>query len=107
NVLSSIYERDYVTVPKAPDERDQYKTAAELAAAIARLEKDMRAAAANLEFEKAAALRDRLKRLRSPDPAVGGADGGVSGRVWGSGSRTRCSRCRSTCGSSGRSGARW
>jgi excinuclease ABC subunit B len=76
NVLSSVYERDYVTVPKAPDERDQYKTAGALAAAIGGLEREMRAAAANLEFERAASLRDRLKRLRSPDPA--GVDGGVS-----------------------------
>jgi excinuclease UvrABC helicase subunit UvrB len=27
----------------------------------------MREAAANLEFERAAAVRDRLRRLRSPD----------------------------------------
>jgi len=27
----------------------------------------MRAAAANLEFEKAAQIRDRLRRLRNPD----------------------------------------
>jgi excinuclease ABC subunit B len=76
SVLSSVYERDYVTVPKAPDERDQYKTAAALAAGIAGLEREMRAAAANLEFEKAASLRDRLKRLRSPDAtAVPSGDG--------------------------------
>ena len=68
SVLSSVYERDYVTVPTVPDERDQYRTAAELAAAIANLEREMREAAANLEFERAAALRDRLRRLRSPDP---------------------------------------
>ena len=68
SVLSSVYERDYVTVPTVPDERDQYRTAAELAAAIANLEREMREAAANLEFERAAGLRDRLRRLRSPDP---------------------------------------
>jgi excinuclease ABC subunit B len=67
NVLSSVYERDYLTVPKAPDERDQYRTPAELDAAIRQLEVDMRAAAANLEFERAASLRDRLRRLRNPD----------------------------------------
>jgi excinuclease ABC subunit B len=75
-VLSSIYERDYVTVPKAPDERDQFKTRAELDAFIVGLEREMRAAAANLEFERAAALRDRLRRLRNPDlaaPADSGA----------------------------------
>jgi excinuclease ABC subunit B len=31
---------------------------------IKRLEKDMRTAAVNLEFEKAAALRDEIKRLQ-------------------------------------------
>src|SRR5690606_11509979 len=70
SVLSSVYERDYVTVPTVPDERDQYRTAAALAAAITALEKEMREAAANLEFERAASLRDRLRRLRSPDPDV-------------------------------------
>jgi excinuclease ABC subunit B len=66
DVLGSVYERDYVTVPVARDERDQFKTQAELDAFISSLEKDMRAAAANLEFERAAGLRDRLKRLRAP-----------------------------------------
>jgi excinuclease ABC subunit B len=70
DVLSSVYERDYVTVPKAPDERDRYRSQAELHAAIATLEQEMRRAAADLEFEKAAALRDRLRRLRSPDQAA-------------------------------------
>jgi excinuclease ABC subunit B len=67
DVLSSVYERDYVTVPKAPDEREQYRTPADLEAAVRALEADMRAAAANLEFERAAAIRDRLRRLRNPD----------------------------------------
>ena len=67
SVLASVYERDYVTVPVAPDERDQFQTQAELEAHRGELESEMRAAAANLEFERAAALRDRLKRLRSPD----------------------------------------
>jgi excinuclease ABC subunit B len=67
DVLSSVYERDYVTIPKAPDERDQFRTQAELDAFIAGLERDMREAAGNLEFERAAAIRDRLRRLRNPD----------------------------------------
>jgi excinuclease ABC subunit B len=70
DVLSSIYERDYVTVPKAADERDRFKTRAELEAHIVTLEKEMRAAAANLAFEQAAAIRDRLRKLRSPDAAA-------------------------------------
>ena len=66
DVLASVYERDYVTVASTPSERDAFKSQAELDAFIAGLEKEMRAAAANLEFEKAASLRDRLRRLRSP-----------------------------------------
>jgi excinuclease ABC subunit B len=41
-----------------------------LKAVIARLEKDMREAAANLEFETAARLRDEIKRLQSVELAV-------------------------------------
>ncbi len=67
DVLSSVYERDYVTVPTAPDERDTFRTRAERDAFIADLEREMRDAAANLEFERAAAIRDRLRRLRNPD----------------------------------------
>ncbi len=70
-VLGSVYERDYLTVPVVPDERDRFKTQGELEVHLANLEKDMRGAAANLEFERAAALRDRLKRLRSPAMAAG------------------------------------
>jgi excinuclease ABC subunit B len=69
DVLSSVYERDYVTVPVVAEGREQYRTQAELDAAIAALERDMRAAAANLEFERAAGFRDKLRRLRHPDPA--------------------------------------
>jgi excinuclease ABC subunit B len=67
NVLSSVYERDYMTIPKAPDPRDAFHSQAELAAHIVQQEREMREAAANLEFEKAAAIRDRLRLLKSPD----------------------------------------
>ena len=63
-VLTSIYERDYVTVP-ASDEREMFRTHAELEAHVSELQMQMKSAAANLEFEKAAALRDRIKQLRS------------------------------------------
>jgi excinuclease ABC subunit B len=66
DVLTSVYERDYVTIPAQPSERDRFKSQAELDAFIAALDKDMRAAAANLEFERAAEIRDRVRRLRSP-----------------------------------------
>ena len=74
DVLSSVYERDYLTVPKADDERSRFRSQAELAAHLAHLEHEMREAAANLEFERAASIRDRVRRLRNPD-LVASADG--------------------------------
>jgi excinuclease ABC subunit B len=70
DAMSSVYERDYMT--PAPDPRDAFRTQAELDAEIARLEKDMKAAAANLDFERAAGVRDRLKALRSRDIGLTG-----------------------------------
>ena len=62
DVLSSIYERDYVTVAT---DSDEFRTHGELEAHVTTLQVQMKAAAANLEFEKAATLRDRIKQLRS------------------------------------------
>ena len=70
-VMSSVYERDYVTVAK--DERDTFRTQAELDAHVADLRTQMKASAANLEFEKAAALRDRIKQLRGRDLGLVGS----------------------------------
>jgi excinuclease ABC subunit B len=76
DVLTSVYERDYVTVPVARDERDAFKSQAELEAFVTGLEREMREAAGNLEFEKAAGLRDRIKRLRNPVLSGGPVGGG-------------------------------
>src|SRR5512138_2336099 len=64
DVLSSVYERDYGT-PAPKDTREPFRTQAELDAEIARLEREMKAAAANLDFERAASVRDTLKTLRT------------------------------------------
>ena len=72
-VLSSVYERDYVTISAVKDEREVFRTQAELDEHLAALEADMRAAAANLEFEKAAVLRDRVRSLRKQDLGLAGA----------------------------------
>jgi excinuclease ABC subunit B len=72
-VMSSVYERDYVTVPREREEQPEYRTMAELQSLIARLDREMKAAAANLEFEKAASLRDRVKKLRTRELAQEGA----------------------------------
>jgi excinuclease ABC subunit B len=72
--MGGVEEHDYLTVPKTPDPRAAFRSEAELAAHVARVEADMRAAAANLEFEKAAALRDQLRTLRQPGLALAGVE---------------------------------
>ena len=66
-VMSSVYERDYSTPVPAGDGLERFRTQAELDTHIASLQQDMRAAAANLDFEKAASIRDDIKRLRNPE----------------------------------------
>ena len=63
-VLSSVYERDYLTVVDQSEEEESFRTQEELDARIKELQDQMRHAAANLEFEFAAQLRDSLKKLR-------------------------------------------
>ncbi|MBM3750678.1 MAG: excinuclease ABC subunit UvrB [Acidimicrobiia bacterium] len=72
-VLSSVYERDYLTMPAA-DRRETFRTRADLDRRIAELEQGMRAAATNLEFERAAGLRDELRKLRDPGRVLVGGD---------------------------------
>ena len=59
----SIWESDYVTVPKSEDNAEPSVPAHELPGLIKALRKDMKAAANNLEFEEAGALRDRINEL--------------------------------------------
>ncbi len=66
DVLSSVYERDYVTVPVVREAEEEFATQAELDAHLRSLEADIRTAAATLEFERAAALRDKIRALQSP-----------------------------------------
>jgi excinuclease ABC subunit B len=75
DVLGSVYERDYSTpAPAAAGESP--RTQAELEAEIARLQEAMRAAAADLDFERAATLRDTLKALRNRDLGLSGLAAG-------------------------------
>ena len=71
-VFSSVYERDYST-PALRDAKEPFRTQAELDAEIARLEHEMKSAAANLDFERAASLRDMLKTLRSRELGLTGS----------------------------------
>ncbi len=63
DVLASIYERDYYTVPALKDEEIQYIPREEIPALMVQLDKEMRTAAKRLEFEKAAELRDKIAEL--------------------------------------------
>ena len=75
DVLASVYERDYAPVPAA-DEAPRWRSQAEFDAEVERLEREMRAAAANLEFERAARLRDQLKAIRRRGMGLAAAAGG-------------------------------
>ena len=63
-ILTSVYEADYYTVPLVEEEKLPYKSPRELEQEIARLEKEMKSAADALEFEKAALIRDEIKELK-------------------------------------------
>jgi excinuclease ABC subunit B len=64
-----VYERDYLTPPAARDGTERFRTQAELDVYLAQRQEAMKAAAANLDFEKAASIRDEIKRLRNPEVA--------------------------------------
>ena len=60
SLRDSLYEADYVTVPVAAESA---LSADELAREVEALREKMRAAATDLDFERAAELRDRIKEL--------------------------------------------
>ncbi|GAN82055.1 excinuclease ABC subunit UvrB [Acidocella aminolytica] len=64
-VIHSVFEQDYVTVAPMKDTKADEFVGKDLTSTIATLETRMRAAAADLEFEEAARLRDEIKRLEA------------------------------------------
>jgi len=73
DILSSIYEKDYYTVPALTDEEVEYIPQDEIPALMAQVEKEMKAAARGLEFERAADLRDRIRALEKRRLGIVGA----------------------------------
>ena len=74
DILDSVYERDHVLVATGGGAGGEFAETATIGhnfeAVIADLETRMREAAADLDFEEAARLRDEIKRLRSTELAV-------------------------------------
>jgi excinuclease ABC subunit B len=64
DLLGTPLAADYSTVPIEADEDEEFESEEALAAEIERLDRAMRKAADRLEFEQAAALRDRIRALR-------------------------------------------
>ncbi|TRO80547.1 excinuclease ABC subunit UvrB [Trichloromonas acetexigens] len=62
-ILEDIAEKDYVELPKVAEEFEEYGGPEKLKKEINRMKKAMLAAAADLDFEKAAELRDRMLAL--------------------------------------------
>jgi excinuclease ABC subunit B len=69
--LRTVYEQDYFTVPIAAEEAGEYVPTVNIPQLIARLEREMRQAAKDLDFETAAELRDKVRSLRQQEMAVG------------------------------------
>ena len=70
DIMGSMYERDHVTVDAGVAEEGSPFIGHNIRAHITALEKQMREAAADLEFEKAARLRDEIKRLQATELAI-------------------------------------
>ena len=100
DIMSSVYERDHVIVDTGVVEEGAL-VGHNLRATIAELETKMRDAAANLEFEEAARLRDEIKRLEEmeltmgPDALAGEGGGAPQTRGGRNGGRGRGRRGRS------------
>ena len=71
DISLSVYNLDYGT-PAVMEDREAYLSPDELDARIEQLQGQMRQAAANLDFERAATLRDKIKTLKSRELGFAG-----------------------------------
>ncbi len=66
-ILGSTYEADYVTVPAVAEDATDYLTPDQISETIKELGTKMQEAAARLEFEQAAKIRDRIRALEKKE----------------------------------------
>ena len=71
NILASIYEADYFSIPAVSDIEGEYVPVKEIPVMVQKLKKEMKEAASRLEFERAARLRDQIQRLELMELKVG------------------------------------
>ena len=69
--LTSIYERDYIDYSRLAEDKDIYFSPKQRIQKMGKLEKLMKEAARNLEFEKAAQFRDELNKLKKRELEIG------------------------------------
>lgn len=70
STLVTAYEADYFKVPLELDAMEEYSRG-KIKQTIAELEMEMRQSAKNMQFEKAAEIRDRIKYLREREVQLG------------------------------------
>lgn len=72
DILGSLYEADYVTVPQVAEETRVYLTPEVIIKKVDALQKKMVEAASRLEFEEAARIRDEIRLLQYEELDVRG-----------------------------------
>ena len=74
DILSTIYESDYYTVPLEENEEELDIAPEKIAQTINTLSKEMKEAAKSMEYETAAQKRDKIKKLRELEVKYLGKD---------------------------------
>jgi excinuclease ABC subunit B len=69
-ILESVEERDYYTIPIAAEAQEEYIAIEKIPKLAKKLRREMLAAAKELDFERAAQLRDRIKKLEDMELAL-------------------------------------
>ena len=100
--LVEVAEADYVDLTTVAETAEEYVPLAEIPKRVARLRREMRDAAAQLEFEQAAELRDTMQRLQELELTLRETDSTAAGKLVSPEGRVR----RTERGKGGRARAR-